>query len=67
MIWLTRGKIDVFTTKAKKIVNNTKNKDVVNRVLDKFLFSNLATFVVFLGPLLSTITFLAFSIIESSR
>ena len=52
---------------AKKIVNNIKNRDVISNILDKFLFSNLATFiVVFLGPLLSIITFLAFSIIEES-
>ena len=38
-----------------------------NNTLDNFLFSNFATFVVvFLGPLLSIITFLAFSITEDS-
>ena len=53
--------------KAKKIVDTIKNKDFISNILDKFLFSNSATFiVVFLGPLLSIITFLAFSIIEES-
>ena len=53
--------------KVKKIVNIVKKSDVTNNILDKFLFSNLVTFtVVFLGPLLSIITFLAFSIIEES-
>ena len=52
---------------VKKIVNIVKKSDVANNILDKFLFSNLVTFtVVFLGPLLSIITFLAFSIIEES-
>ena len=52
---------------SRQIVNTSKNKDFFSNILDKFLFSNLATFiVVFLGPLLSIITFLAFSIIEES-
>jgi len=52
---------------SRQIVNTVKNKDFISNILDKFLFSNLATFiVVFLGPLLSIITFLAFSIIEES-
>ena len=50
-----------------KIVNTKKNRDGFNNILDKLLFSNSVTFiVVFLGPLLSIITFLAFSIIEES-
>ena len=45
---------------GSQIVNTVKNKDFINTILDKFFFSNLATFiVVFLGPLLSIITFLA--------
>ena len=53
--------------KVKKIVNIVKKSEVTNNILDKFLLSNLVTFtVVFLGPLLSIITFLAFSIIEES-
>ncbi len=52
---------------SRQIVNNVKNKDFIGNILDKFLFSNVATFiVVFLGPVLSIITFLAFSIIEES-
>ena len=52
--------------KDKKIVNK-KNRVVLSNILDKLLFSNAVTFiVVFLGPLLSIITFLAFSIIEES-
>ena len=43
---------------GRHIVNTVKNKDFISNILDKFLFSNLATFiVVFLGPLLSIITF----------
>ena len=50
-----------------KIVNKKKNRDGFSNILDKLLFSNSVTFiVVFLGPLLSIITFLAFSIIEES-
>ena len=38
---------------SRQIVNTIKNKDFISNILDKFLFSNLATFiVVFLGPLL---------------
>ena len=52
---------------SRQIVNTIKNKDFFSNILDKFLLSNLATFViVFLGPLLSIITFLAFSITEES-
>ena len=52
---------------SRQIVNTVKNKVFFGNILDKFLFSNSATFiVVFLGPLLSIITFLAFSIIEES-
>ena len=52
---------------SKQIVNTGKNRDYFSNILDKFLFSNSATFiVVFLGPLLSIITFLAFSIIEET-
>ncbi len=52
---------------SRQIVNTVKNKYFFSNILDKVLFSNSATFiVVFLGPLLSIITFLAFSIIEES-
>ena len=48
-----------------KIVNVSKNKFGVSNILDSLLTSRFATFiVVFLGPLLSIITFLAFSITE---
>ena len=50
-----------------KIVNVSKNKFGVSNILDSLLTSRFATFiVVFLGPLLSIITFLAFSITEDS-
>ena len=50
-----------------KIVNVSKNKFGVSNILDSLLTSSFATFiVVFLGPLLSIITFLAFSITEDS-
>ena len=52
---------------VKKIVSVIKNKLGTSNILDRLLFSNIATFVVvFLGPLLSIITFLAFSITEDS-
>ena len=52
---------------SRQIVNTVKNNDFTGNILDKFLFSNLATLiVVFLGPVLSIITFLAFSITEES-
>ncbi len=52
---------------VKKIVNESKNNLAASVILDGFLASNFATFiVVFLGPLLSIITFLTFSITEDS-
>ena len=41
------------------------NQGLPQRIFDNFIFSNRATFlVVFLGPLLSIVTFLAFNIVE---